>query len=53
MSDKNNKDDFVTLHSQGGKVVYVPHPRHRLFIKDADELVMKLDKKIEEKTRDP
>lgn len=50
MSDKTNKDCFVTLHSRGGEVVYVPHPRHRLFLKEADELVTKLEKKIEEKT---
>ena len=53
MSDKTNKDDFVTLHSQGGEMVYVPHPRDRFFLKEADELIMELEKKIEEKERKP
>lgn len=53
MSDNTNKDCFVTLHSRGGEVIYVPNPRHRSFLKEADELIMELEKKIEEKTRKP
>lgn len=53
MSGKTNKDCFVTLHSRGGEVIYVPHLRHRLFLKEADKLIMELEKKIEEKTRKP